>query len=185
MAKDSPEMKRVCEAVKEAGIFVVLGYSEKSRCKSLHSQSFINPKGKTVLHRRKIKPTRESPIALCPYYTLPLLSTTTIAIPSAHTPSQTSNAPSGAIAKQNPSLHRRLPLRKNRRPQLLGTPTTPATLLRVLARRPDPRGGLAALLRRSATPVAVSRQLRSGNSGVPEHGEGRGVLRPRGDAGAE
>lgn len=29
MSKDSAEMKRICDAVKRAGIFVVLGYSER------------------------------------------------------------------------------------------------------------------------------------------------------------
>lgn len=29
MEKDSDEMRRICAAVKEAGIFVVLGYSER------------------------------------------------------------------------------------------------------------------------------------------------------------
>ena len=29
MEMDSPEMKRICAAVKEAGVFVVLGYSER------------------------------------------------------------------------------------------------------------------------------------------------------------
>ena len=31
LEKDSDEMKRICAAVKEAGIFVVLGYSERYR----------------------------------------------------------------------------------------------------------------------------------------------------------
>jgi nitrilase len=30
LIKDSPEMKQIYEAVKEAGIFVVLGYSERA-----------------------------------------------------------------------------------------------------------------------------------------------------------
>ena len=29
LVKDSDEMKRICAAVKEAGVFVVLGYSER------------------------------------------------------------------------------------------------------------------------------------------------------------
>jgi nitrilase len=31
MERDSPEMRRICAAVKEAGVFVVLGYSERHR----------------------------------------------------------------------------------------------------------------------------------------------------------
>lgn len=29
LERDSPEMKRICAAVKEVGVFVVLGYSER------------------------------------------------------------------------------------------------------------------------------------------------------------
>lgn len=29
LARDSDEMRRICAAVKEAGVFVVLGYSER------------------------------------------------------------------------------------------------------------------------------------------------------------
>lgn len=31
LVKDSDEMRRICAAVKEAGVFVVLGYSERYR----------------------------------------------------------------------------------------------------------------------------------------------------------
>lgn len=31
LERDSPEMRRICAAVKEAGVFVVLGYSERYR----------------------------------------------------------------------------------------------------------------------------------------------------------
>lgn len=57
LIKDSPEMVQIREAVKKAGIFIVLGYSERDG-DSLHiAQSFIDHTGTIVLHRRKIKPT--------------------------------------------------------------------------------------------------------------------------------
>ena len=55
--RHSPEMDRITSAVKEAGIFVVLGYSECDAGSLYIAQSFISPKGEIVLHRRKIKPT--------------------------------------------------------------------------------------------------------------------------------
>ncbi|PKK42977.1 hypothetical protein CI102_12377 [Trichoderma harzianum] len=57
LVKDSPEMPQICEAVKKAGIFIVLGYSERDGDSLYIAQSFINPEGKIILHRRKIKPT--------------------------------------------------------------------------------------------------------------------------------
>ncbi|KAL7947091.1 nitrilase [Trichoderma barbatum] len=57
LAKDSLEMAEICEAVKKAGIFIVLGYSERDGDSLYIAQSYINPEGKIVLHRRKIKPT--------------------------------------------------------------------------------------------------------------------------------
>ncbi|CAI6059890.1 unnamed protein product [Clonostachys chloroleuca] len=57
LAKDSPEMKRICAAVSEAGVFVVLGYSERYRGTLYIAQSFIDENGVIVHHRRKIKPT--------------------------------------------------------------------------------------------------------------------------------
>lgn len=59
LRKNSPEMDRIREAVKDAGIFVVLGYSERDGDSLYISQSYINAEGKIVLHRRKIKPTRK------------------------------------------------------------------------------------------------------------------------------
>jgi predicted amidohydrolase len=59
MPRDGPEMARICEAVKEAGIFVVLGYSERDGGSLYITQSFINPEGKIILTRRKLKPTRK------------------------------------------------------------------------------------------------------------------------------
>jgi nitrilase len=57
MGKLSPEMGRIREAVKEAGIFVVLGYSEREGASLYIAQSFIDTNGEIVHHRRKIKPT--------------------------------------------------------------------------------------------------------------------------------
>lgn len=74
MQKESPEMDRIRAAVKKAQMFVVLGYSERAGgslyiaqvSKYIPSlanrtylivQSFIDPTGTIVLHRRKIKPT--------------------------------------------------------------------------------------------------------------------------------
>ncbi|OJJ82676.1 carbon-nitrogen hydrolase family protein [Aspergillus glaucus CBS 516.65] len=57
MARDSPQMSRICAAVKKAGIFVVLGYSERDKCSMYISQAFISPSGEITHNRRKIKPT--------------------------------------------------------------------------------------------------------------------------------
>ncbi|KAH6950069.1 hypothetical protein HG530_001228 [Fusarium avenaceum] len=57
MEKESPEMDRIRAAVREAGVFVVLGYSERYRGTLYIAQSFIDETGTIVLHRRKIKPT--------------------------------------------------------------------------------------------------------------------------------
>jgi predicted amidohydrolase len=57
LRRDSPEMKRIQEAVKDAGMFVVLGYSERDGASLYMGQSFISPDGEIVHHRRKIKPT--------------------------------------------------------------------------------------------------------------------------------
>ncbi|KAG4432018.1 hypothetical protein IFR05_012503 [Cadophora sp. M221] len=53
----SPEMEAIKAAVKEAGIFVVLGYSERDGNSLYMAQSSISPEGIIVNHRRKIKPT--------------------------------------------------------------------------------------------------------------------------------
>jgi predicted amidohydrolase len=50
-------MKRIQDAVREAGMFVVLGYSERDGASLYMGQSFISPAGEIVHHRRKIKPT--------------------------------------------------------------------------------------------------------------------------------
>lgn len=57
LVKDSPQMRRIQEAVKAAGMFVVLGYSERDGHSLYMAQSFISPDGDIVHHRRKIKPT--------------------------------------------------------------------------------------------------------------------------------
>ncbi|TVY23592.1 Nitrilase [Lachnellula hyalina] len=57
MAKVSPEMNRIRAACKEAGVFTVLGYSERDGASLYIAQSFISTEGEIVLHRRKIKPT--------------------------------------------------------------------------------------------------------------------------------
>ncbi|KAF2738755.1 putative nitrilase [Polyplosphaeria fusca] len=57
LGKESTQMRRIQEAVKEAGMFVVLGYSERDGASLYMAQSFISPEGEIVHHRRKIKPT--------------------------------------------------------------------------------------------------------------------------------
>ncbi|KAF2814255.1 putative nitrilase [Mytilinidion resinicola] len=57
LVRDSPQMRRIQTAVKEAGMFVVLGYSERDGASLYMAQSFISPEGEIVHHRRKIKPT--------------------------------------------------------------------------------------------------------------------------------
>ncbi|KAF2094080.1 carbon-nitrogen hydrolase [Rhizodiscina lignyota] len=57
LSRDSPEMRKILDAVKEAGIYVVLGYSERVNNSFYIAQSFISPAGTIINHRRKIKPT--------------------------------------------------------------------------------------------------------------------------------
>ena len=57
MTRDSSQMKRIQQAVREAGMFVVLGYSERDGASLYMGQAFISPEGEIVHHRRKIKPT--------------------------------------------------------------------------------------------------------------------------------
>lgn len=57
LSRESPEMDAIRQAVREAGIFIVLGYSERDGGSIYIAQSFINPAGEIVHHRRKIKPT--------------------------------------------------------------------------------------------------------------------------------
>ncbi|KAH8820372.1 putative nitrilase [Xylogone sp. PMI_703] len=56
LVRESPEMEAIKAAVKAAGIFVVLGYSERDGGSLYISQSSISPEGVIVAHRRKIKP---------------------------------------------------------------------------------------------------------------------------------
>ncbi|KAF9257912.1 carbon-nitrogen hydrolase [Marasmius fiardii PR-910] len=53
----SPEYQRILQAVKDADIWVILGMIERDGESMYCAQSFINPSGVVVLHRRKIKPT--------------------------------------------------------------------------------------------------------------------------------
>lgn len=57
LSRQSPEMDAIRQAVREAGLFIVLGYSERDGGSLYMAQSFINPDGQIVHHRRKIKPT--------------------------------------------------------------------------------------------------------------------------------
>ncbi|KAI5858218.1 putative nitrilase [Durotheca rogersii] len=57
MPRDSAHMERILAAVRKAGMFVVLGYSERDGASLYMAQSFISPAGEIVHHRRKIKPT--------------------------------------------------------------------------------------------------------------------------------
>ncbi|KAL6852097.1 carbon-nitrogen hydrolase [Trichoderma novae-zelandiae] len=57
MTRDSVQMKRILAAVKQAEIFVVLGYSEREGSSIYIAQAFIPPEGEIVHNRRKIKPT--------------------------------------------------------------------------------------------------------------------------------
>lgn len=57
LKRDSEEMRRIQAAVKKAGMFIVLGYSERDGGSLYMSQSFISPEGEIAHHRRKIKPT--------------------------------------------------------------------------------------------------------------------------------
>ncbi|KAH7157255.1 carbon-nitrogen hydrolase [Dactylonectria estremocensis] len=57
LQKESKEMDQIKAAVREAGVFIVLGYSERYQGSLYIAQSFIDPTGTIVHHRRKIKPT--------------------------------------------------------------------------------------------------------------------------------
>ncbi|KAI5242543.1 hypothetical protein E4T43_04760 [Aureobasidium subglaciale] len=57
LVRESEEMNRIRAAVKETGIFVVLGYSERYKGSLYIAQSFIDENGDIVHHRRKVKPT--------------------------------------------------------------------------------------------------------------------------------
>lgn len=54
---DGAQMRRIREAVRSAGLTVVIGYSEKSHGTLYIAQTAIGPSGEVLLHRRKLKPT--------------------------------------------------------------------------------------------------------------------------------
>jgi predicted amidohydrolase len=55
LALHSPEMDRICEAVKEADVTAVIGFAERDGGSLYISQATILPNGKIANHRRKIK----------------------------------------------------------------------------------------------------------------------------------
>jgi len=57
MSTRSNEYMRIRQAAREAGIWVVLGFSEIENGSLYIAQSFIDSHGEVALHRRKIKPT--------------------------------------------------------------------------------------------------------------------------------
>jgi len=54
---DGPEIAAIRRAAREAGIWVVLGLSEKDHGSLYMSQVIIDDEGEIALHRRKLKPT--------------------------------------------------------------------------------------------------------------------------------
>ncbi|KAJ7030656.1 carbon-nitrogen hydrolase [Mycena alexandri] len=57
LSVQSPEFKEILAAVKEAGIWVVLGFAELDGGSMYAAQVIINSEGVVVLHRRKLKST--------------------------------------------------------------------------------------------------------------------------------
>ncbi|KAA1478694.1 carbon-nitrogen hydrolase [Dentipellis sp. KUC8613] len=57
LAVHSPEMDRIRAAVKELGVWIVLGFSERDGGSLYIAQVTISSAGEIVNHRRKIKPT--------------------------------------------------------------------------------------------------------------------------------
>ncbi|GAA6019153.1 hypothetical protein JCM10207_006561 [Rhodosporidiobolus poonsookiae] len=57
IALDSPEFERLRRGVKEAGVWVIMGFSERLGGSIYMAQSFIAPNGDVPLTRRKFKPT--------------------------------------------------------------------------------------------------------------------------------
>ncbi|KAK7464070.1 hypothetical protein VKT23_006230 [Stygiomarasmius scandens] len=53
----SEEFATIRKAARDAGIWVILGYTEVDGYSMYGAQSFIDSQGQVVLHRRKIKPT--------------------------------------------------------------------------------------------------------------------------------
>ncbi|GAA6018721.1 hypothetical protein JCM10207_005554 [Rhodosporidiobolus poonsookiae] len=57
MSLNSPEFDRLRQGVREAGVWVVMGFSERAGSSLYMAQSFISPSGEVALHRRKFRPT--------------------------------------------------------------------------------------------------------------------------------
>jgi nitrilase len=57
LAVDSPQMRRLQSIVKRAGVTVVMGFSERDRGSRYMAQAIIDPAGRLLLTRRKLKPT--------------------------------------------------------------------------------------------------------------------------------
>ncbi|KPA95913.1 carbon-nitrogen hydrolase family protein [Pseudomonas asplenii] len=54
---DSPPYQRLCDAAKRLGIYLSIGFSEKSNGSLYMAQALIDDEGKTLSTRRKLKPT--------------------------------------------------------------------------------------------------------------------------------
>ncbi|MGO2111817.1 MAG: carbon-nitrogen hydrolase family protein [Pseudoclavibacter sp.] len=54
---DGPQMRRIRDAARRAGVTVVVGFSEKDAGSLYMSQQLIGPDGDVLQHRRKLKPT--------------------------------------------------------------------------------------------------------------------------------
>lgn len=54
---DGPQMVKIREAAQRHSNAVIVGFSEKDGGSLYTSQAVIGPDGKTILHRRKLKPT--------------------------------------------------------------------------------------------------------------------------------
>jgi nitrilase len=57
MAVDSDEMGQLCDAAKNNGIYVLIGFSEKDGGSRYMAQALIGPDGQVLYTRRKLKPT--------------------------------------------------------------------------------------------------------------------------------
>jgi nitrilase len=57
MAVDSPQMRRLQAIVKRLGVTVVMGFSERAMGSRYMAQAILDPSGKLLLTRRKLKPT--------------------------------------------------------------------------------------------------------------------------------
>ncbi|UOH79475.1 hypothetical protein LQV05_000480 [Cryptococcus neoformans] len=53
----SPQYNKIRRAVRDAGVWIVVGFSERLGSTLFLAQSFINPSGDVVHHRGKLKPT--------------------------------------------------------------------------------------------------------------------------------